>query len=81
VARPKKRISGKQVLQLAAKGMVAGEIGASLGCSDELMRSRFLDEYERGQKLSDASLRRKQVQRALGGSDNMLIHLGKNRLG
>ena len=81
MARPRKTVDSRKVIELASKGMTSEEIGAVCSVSHDTITRRFANELERGRQLCNASLRRKQVQRALKGSDKMLIHLGKNRLG
>lgn len=81
MGRPRKTVDAKAVIELASKSMTAEEIAASLNVSHDTITRRFASELAKGRELCNASLRRKQFQRAMAGSDRMLIHLGKNRLG
>jgi hypothetical protein len=81
MGRPRKKVGAKSVIDLASKSMTAEEIAACLNVSHDTLNRRFACELAKGRELCNASLRRKQFQRAMEGSDKMLIHLGKNRLG
>lgn len=81
MGRPRKKVDAKAVIDLASKSMTAEEIAASLNISHDTITRRFASELAKGRELCNASLRRKQFQRAMAGSEKMLIHLGKNRLG
>ena len=74
-------IDPTRVTELAANGMIQREIAAILDCSEDTLQKRFAAEYKKGQEVCNSRLRSKQVERALAGSDTMLIWLGKNRLG
>ena len=83
--RPKKPIDGKRVIYLASRGLTTDEIAALEDCSDRTLQKRFFAQLEKGRSICNASLRSKQVEKALGltttGDTTMLIWLGKNRLG
>lgn len=81
MGRPLKPIDPHQVELLATVGCTVDEIGAMLGVSDVTLRKRFLPVIEKGREKMKASLRRKQFERAMKGSDTMLVWLGKNLLG
>jgi AraC-like DNA-binding protein len=83
MARPVKTVDAKRVIELAAKGHTMEEIAALEDCSERTLRRRFGRECEKGRKLCDAQIRRKQVEKALAGNGDttMLIWLGKQRLG
>lgn len=74
-------IDGEQVRKLAAFGCTYREIGAWFNVDEKTIRNRFSAEKEQGEENGKMSLRRRQWKRAMEGSDTMLIHLGKNRLG
>lgn len=69
------------VIKLASKSLTVEEIAGLLNVSHDTLTRRFACELTRGRELCNGSLRRKQYERAMAGSDKMLIHLGKNRLG
>jgi hypothetical protein len=81
MARPRKTVDAKSVVDLASKSLTVEEIAARLEISADTLTRRFADQIARGRQLCNASLHRKQFERAMAGSDKMLIHLGKNRLG
>ncbi len=81
VARPLKEIDERQVELLAGVGCTVEEIAACLDVSKDTLERRFAALIEKGRGKMRQSLRRKQVERALKGSDTMLIWLGKNLLG
>ena len=74
-------IDGEQVRKLAVLGCTYREIGAWFGVDEKTIRNRFSAEKEQGEENGKMSLRRRQWKRAMEGSDTMLIHLGKFRLG
>ena len=83
MARPAKwtKISKEVVFQLAKCGCAQDEIAGRFGVSISTISRRFAKEYHLGLAACKTRLRSKQVERALNGSDKMLIHLGKNLLG
>ncbi len=81
MSRPLADIDGEQVRKLAALGATYKEIGAFFGVSEKTIWNRFSAEKQQGEASGNLSLRRRQWKRAMEGSDVMLIHLGKNRLG
>jgi len=81
MARPRKTIDPLKVIELARKSLTVEEIAATLNVSADTLARRFAEQIARGRELCNASLRKRQFQRAMAGSDKMLIHLGKNRLG
>jgi len=74
-------IDGEEVRRLASFGCTYKEIGAWFGVDESTVRKRFSLEKEQGEENGKTSLRRRQWKRAMEGSDVMLIHLGKHRLG
>jgi hypothetical protein len=90
--RPRLEFDPKQVEGLGRLGATYEEMAMVFGCSEHTIRERMRDEgeyhdpafasaYRTGVAGRRLSLRRKQTQKALGGSDKMLIWLGKNELG
>ena len=73
-------VTNEQVIELASKGLVCREIAATLNCSESTINHRFAKALKNGRLLRDASLRRRQYDRAMDGSDTMLIWLGKQYL-
>lgn len=80
MAPPRKLIDRKRVIELASKGYALKEIAALEDVSYDTLKRRCADACEKGIQLCNGSLRQKQVERALAGSDTMLIWLGKQRL-
>jgi AraC-like DNA-binding protein len=81
MARPKAKIDPDQIREMALIGCSAPRIAQILGCSLRTIHRRFGDVYRQAKFEGQNQLRRKQHERALAGSDRMLIHLGKHRLG
>jgi transposase len=79
--RPRKIVDEKRVIELAAKGYTFKEIAAFEDVSYSTLHRNFGRACEKGKLLCDAAIRAKQVERALAGSDMMLIWLGKQMLG
>jgi hypothetical protein len=80
MARPRKKIDGDQVEQLAALFCTQEEIGSVVGCSPDTLQRRFAARMKRGRERGKASLRRRQYARAMEGNPTMLIWLGKQHL-
>lgn len=80
MARPSKNIDTAKIVELASNGMVVREIAVILDVSESTLSHRYRAFVEKGRELCNSRLRSKQVERALHGSDTMLIWLGKNRL-
>ena len=81
MARPRKTIDPLKVIELASKSLTVEEIAATLDVSADTLTRHYAEQLARGRELCNASLRKRQYERAIEGSDKMLIHLGKNRLG
>lgn len=81
MARPLKEIDAKQVELLAGCGATTQEIASKLDCSKDTLERRFAAAIEKGRETGRMSLRGKQFERAMKGSDVMLIWLGKQLLG
>lgn len=80
MARPRKTVDEKAVLELASKGRTLPEIAAYCGVSDDTISRRFAEFVKRGRTLMRGSLRAKQFQLAMSGNPTMLIWLGKQEL-
>jgi hypothetical protein len=85
--RPEIELDLAQIERLAQIHCTDEEIAAVVGCSvDTLARRKvndpdFMAMLQRGKGRGRMALRRLQWQRANGGSDTMLIWLGKQLLG
>lgn len=69
------------IYKLASIGCTLEEIGYITNLNHETIRKHFGDIYTIGQANIKKALRRKQFERAMEGSDRMLIWLGKQMLG
>ena len=81
MGRPRKTVDPKRIIELASKGHTLEEIAALEDISHDTLRRRFAYACEKGRKLAEGQIRRKQFERAMAGSDTMLIWLGKQMLG
>jgi len=95
IGRPRIEIDFDEFEKLCHFQCTLDEIAIWFGCSastvEERVKEHYLDEDEKGLTFYEVSrglrgrgkigIKRKQFQRALGGSDKMLIHLGKQYLG
>jgi hypothetical protein len=81
MGRPLKDIDAEMVCKLARMGCTQEDIAEYFACSRSVVSERFRREFHLGRAASRISLRRAQWKRAMGGSDRMLIHLGKVHLG
>jgi hypothetical protein len=81
--RPKrvKDIDPEIVYRLACLQCTSREIADVVGVSHNTICKKFGDLIEKGQNVGRKSLRRAQFEKALGGSDRMLVWLGKQYLG
>jgi len=75
-----KDIDREQVWRLACMQCTLREIADVVGVSHETVRKHFGDLIEKGQSVGKKSLRRAQFEKALNGSDRMLVWLGKQYL-
>lgn len=73
-------LTPEQIELMASIGCTDAEIGAIAGCSRENIQKRFRKELDVGRAKLRQGLRKRQVERALEGSDTMLIWLGKQYL-
>ena len=79
--RPLAKVDEKMVETLAAVGCSGEEIAIQVGVAKATLYRRFKTLIERGHNTQNTSLRRKQMQAAMGGNITMLIWLGKQHLG
>lgn len=83
--KPRKRIDQlidhDEVRRLAAFGATMIEIANFYGVSTDSIKRSFRDDIEKGHQDMKFSLRRKQLDSALNGSNTMLVWLGKQMLG
>lgn len=75
-----KDIDREQVWRLACMQCTLREIADVVGVSHETVRKHFSDLIEKGHSVGKKSLRRAQFEKALSGSDRMLVWLGKQYL-
>lgn len=80
MARPRKTVDKAKIIELASKGHTLKGIAAMCDISYDTLHRRYASACEKGKELCNDALRVKQVERALAGSDTMLIWLGKQRL-
>jgi hypothetical protein len=78
--RPRLKLDEEQIEKLAGFLLTNAEIASFFGCSPDTIERNYAAAIKRGRDFGHASLRRTQMVRALGGSDTMLIWLGKNQL-
>lgn len=81
VGRDKKVIPPEDVYKLAAIGCKDKEIADWFGIDNNTLRYNFSVELLKGRENLKQSLRRKQLEVAMGGNTVMLIFLGKQYLG
>ena len=81
IGRDKTPVPADDVFKLAAIGCKDHEIADWFGVDSNTLRYNFGVELLRGRETLKQSLRRKQIEVALGGNAVMLIFLGKNMLG
>lgn len=81
IGRDKKPVPADDVFKLAAIGCKDHEIADWFGVDQNTLRYNFSVELIKGRETLKQSLRRKQIEVAMGGNAVMLIFLGKNLLG
>lgn len=81
MARPRKQIDTEKLKQLASLGLSSAEMAAVLDCSIDTLERRHMKAMETGRQMRNASLKRKQYEKAMAGNPTMLIWLGKQYLG
>lgn len=75
-----KEIDRELVYRLACMQCTTREIASIVGVSHTTIANKFKDLIEAGQNAGRKSLRRAQWEKALSGSDRMLVWLGKQYL-
>lgn len=75
-----KDIDREQVWRLACMQCTLREIADVVGVTHETVRKHFGDLIEKGHSVGKKSLRRAQFEKAMNGSDRMLVWLGKQYL-
>jgi hypothetical protein len=81
IGRDKTVVPPEEVYKLAQIGCKDSEIASWFGVNGETLRYNFKAELIKGRESLKQSLRRAQLEVALGGNATMLIWLGKNILG
>lgn len=81
VGRDQRVVPPEDVFKLAAIGCKDIEIADWFGIDSNTLRYNFSVELLKGREKLKQSLRRKQIEVAMGGNVVMLIFLGKNLLG
>ena len=81
IGRDKTPVLSADVFKLAAIGMKDVEIAEWHGVDANTLRYHFSVQLLKGRLTLNQSLRRKQIEVAMGGNPTMLIFLGKNLLG
>ena len=81
IGRDKTIVPAEEVYKLAQIGCKDSEIADWFGVNGETLRYNFKAELTKGREHLKQSLRRAQLDVALGGNATMLIWLGKNILG
>ena len=76
----RKPIDLTRVIELASKGYTLNEIAAFENISHDTLTRRAAEAIKKGHQLRNGQLRAKQYERAMAGSDTMLIWLGKQLL-
>jgi hypothetical protein len=81
IGRDRTPVLSADVFKLAAIGMKDIEIAEWHGVDANTLRYHFSVQLLKGRLTLNQSLRRKQIEVAMGGNPTMLIFLGKNLLG
>lgn len=81
IGRDKTVVPPEEVFKLAQLGCKDNEIADWFGINSNTLRYQFSTELLKGREALKQSLRRAQIEVALGGNSTMLIWLGKNILG
>jgi hypothetical protein len=77
MARPKIKIDGELVRQLAGIFCTMKEIASIVGCSVDTLERRFADVIDKGRDHGKMSIKRKQFETAMLGNTRMLTWLGE----
>lgn len=80
-AKPVKHLDEEQIYKLALIGCTHQEIATWFGVSVDTLARRYQTIIKEGHESMKQSLKRKQIEVALGGNVVMLIWLGKQLLG
>lgn len=80
MARPRKTVDEKAILELSSKGRTMNEIAAYCNVSVATLERRFAETIKRGRSLMRGSLRSRQYEVAMSGNPTMLVWLGKQEL-
>ena len=78
--RPRKKVDVFALEKMAEKLWPLEEIAATLRISTKILYKYYIPLIEECRQRGKAKLRDLQWQRALGGSDRMLIHMSKHKL-
>lgn len=81
MARPKKPIDKDHLGKLAERGWFDEEIAAFFDVHVDTIKRRFADFIATQRLKGRAKLRDLQWQRAIAGSDRMIIHMSQHKLG
>ncbi len=79
--RPRVQLDSDRVIAIASTGARMVEMAAWFGCHVSTLRERYSAEIAEGRQRGKLGIRRKQVEVAMGGNVQMLVHLGKHMLG
>jgi len=74
-------ISREEIWKLAKIGCTLREMAFMTGLHEDTIKKHYAKEIEHGQSTGKRALRRKQMEKAMEGSDRMLVWLGKQYLG
>lgn len=81
VGRPRNNVDPEQVRRLAMINCSYAEMAAVLNCDESYLTKNFSQVIKDGREQGTMSLKRAQWTSAMKGNTQMLIWLGKNRLG
>lgn len=73
-------VDREEIWKLARIGCTLKEMAFMTGIHEDTIKKHFAKEIEHGQSTGKRALRRKQFDKAMEGSDRMLIWLGKQLL-
>ena len=77
---PKYIVDSVEVEKLASYGVPVKDVGDFFNCPPQVISQSYQQFYTKGYLRLKQQLRMKQIQRAMQGSDTMLIWLGKQIL-
>ncbi len=84
VGRPQKTFTDEEVKHikvLAQAGCTFKEIGAMMDCDQDTVSKHFSELILQQREVGKANIRYWQYKRAKEGSDKMLLHVSKHKLG